>query len=338
MKVMLGQIQQLDADLAEFALQLGIDSVQFNTPNLDERSGYWPYEALAELKATCSSYGLTLQAIENVPAHFMRDIKFGGPDRDAQLANYCTTIQNMGRAGIPVLGYNFATTGVWRTDNSVPGRGGARVSHFDESKIAAGNATGGPQGAVAGTGGTAITEDELWSNYEVFLRRALPVAEAAGVRLALHPDDPPVPSIGQTARLFYSVDNMARALAKADGSPAFGFDLCLGTVSEMRGGAAAVRQAIETFGPVGAICYVHFRQVTGTVPLFDECFLGEGNYSPREIIDLLASSGFDGFLLDDHVPHMSTDTKWGHASHAYAIGYMHGLLCDMEVTRQPLGV
>ena len=168
------------------------------------------------------------------------------------------------------------------------------------------------------------------ANYEMFLNRTLPVAETAGVRLALHPDDPPLPAIGPTARLFYSVENMRRALDMANGSPAFGFDLCLGTISEMKGGAEAVRSAIETFGPVGAICYVHFRQVKGTVPAFSECFLGEGNYSPREIIDLLASSGFDGYLLDDHVPEIRGDTGWGHASHAYAIGYMHGLLCRRE--------
>jgi mannonate dehydratase len=159
------------------------------------------------------------------------------------------------------------------------------------------------------------------------LETALPAAEAAGVCLALHPDDPPVRSIGPTARIFYSVENLARALNMANGSKAFGFDLCLGTVSEMEGGPLAVQEAIERFAGVGAICYVHFRQVQGTVPSFQECFLGEGNYSPREVIDLLRRQGFDGYLLDDHVPQIVDDTQWGHRARAHAIGYMQGLLC-----------
>ncbi len=119
--------------------------------------------------------------------------------------------------------------------------------------------------------------------------------------------------------------------APGRGGALFGFDLCLGTMSEMEGGPAAVRAAIETFGPLGAICYVHFRQVQGTVPSFKECFLGEGNCSPREVVDLLRASGFDGYLLDgylldDHVPKMAGDTAWGHRARAHAIGYLQGLL------------
>ena len=105
--------------------------------------------------------------------------------------------------------------------------------------------------------------------------------------------------------------------------------LCLGTVSEMTGGAAAGRDAITKFGPAGAICYVHFRQVKGTVPSFEECFLGEGNYSAREVVQLLAASGFDGFLLDDHVPDVVGDTEWGHRARAHTIGYMQGLLASL---------
>jgi mannonate dehydratase len=333
MEVMLGQLQELDLGILEFARQLGIEAVQFNTPAIDGAEGYWTYETLMSLGRACQESGLVLQAIENVPGQFMTDIKFGGPAREHQLDNYCRTVENMGRAGIGILGFNFATTGVWRTEREALGRGGARVSAFDAAMLESGNEEVGPQGVVAGSGGVMITEEELWRNFEIFLHRVLPVAEAAGVRLALHPDDPPLPAIGPTARLFYSVENMRRAYETAEGSEAFGFDLCLGTVSEMSDGAEAVRGAIETFGPQGAIVYVHFRQVVGTVPKFQECFLGEGSYSPRATMDLLASSGFDGYLLDDHVPQMLGDTKWGHSSHAYAIGYMHGLLCDLKSSR-----
>lgn len=322
MRVALGQIRTLDQETAEFALQLGITSVQFNTPAIDGEAGYWSYEALAKLKTECNGYGLVLEALENVPRDFMTNIFVDGPERERQLGNYCTTIENMGRAGIPLLGHNFMPTGVWRTAMDAPSRGGATASAFDVAKAASGN-------VVADNDVVVITEAELWASYELFLERTLPVAESAGVRLALHPDDPPVPAIGRTARLFYSVDNLARGYDLAKGSPAWGLDLCLGTVSEMLGGGDAVRDAVRRFAPIGAICYVHFRQVKGTVPSFTECFLGEGNYSPREIITLLARNGFDGFLLDDHVPRLSFDSPWGHRSHAYAIGYLQGLMNDL---------
>lgn len=325
MKVMIGQVQQLDQETADFARQLGLDAVQLNTPSLDDSLGYWQYESLVQLREHCNSFGLDVVALENVPQPFMEAIKLGGPDQQRQLDLYCQTITNVGKAGIPYLGFNFMPTGVWRTDRGATGRGGAKVSAFNAALIDDGNAARGPQGNTVLTG-VEVSEDQLWSNFSDFLQATLPVAEAAGVRLALHPDDPPVRSLGPTARLFYSPESLQRALEMANGSPAFGFDLCLGTVSEMDGGEKAVRTAIETLGPSGAICYVHFRQVQGTVPSFQECFLGEGNFSPREVIDLLESSGFDGYLLDDHVPHMAGDTPWGHRARAHAIGYMQGLL------------
>ncbi|HXW78164.1 MAG TPA: mannonate dehydratase [Acidimicrobiales bacterium] len=332
MDIMIGQVQELDAETAAFARQLGIKAVQLNTPALDDGNGYWAYEPLAALKARCESFGLTLVALENVPQPFMHSIKVGGPDRAEQLDLYRQTIVNVGKAGVPYLGFNFLVTGVWRTEAEAEGRGGAKVSAFDLAAVGNGNAAGGPQGNTGFE--VSISEDELWENFTAFLRAMLPVAERAGVRLALHPDDPPVRAIGSTARIFYSVDNLARAHEIAGGSPAFGFDLCLGTVSEMEGGGAAVHDAIDRFGPVGAICYVHFRQVQGTVPAFQECFLGEGNYSPREVIDHLRRVGFQGYLLDDHVPHVAGDTAWGHRARAHAIGYMQGLLEE----RQPAPV
>ena len=328
MDVMIGQVQEIDDETAAFALQLGVKAVQLNTPTLDDGDGYWTYESLAALKARCENFGLNLVALENVPQPFMHSIKLGGPDQARQLDLYRQTIVNVGKAGIRYLGFNFLVAGVWRTEAEAAGRGGAKVSAFDLASVDKGNAAGGPQGNTGFE--VSVSEDELWDNFTTFLQAVLPVAEAAGVRLALHPDDPPVRAIGPTARIFYSVDNLARAYEIAGGSPAFGFDLCLGTVSEMEGGAAAVHDAIERFGPVGAICYVHFRQVQGTVPSFQECFLGEGNYSPREVIDLLRRVGFQGYLLDDHVPHVVGDTAWGHRARAHAIGYMQGLLYEAE--------
>ena len=322
MKVAIGQFQSLDEETAEYARQLGVESIQVQTPDIEDSGGYWEYESLRRIVEHCASFNLHLEAVENVPLSFMDDIIRGGPQREEQLNNYCKTIRNVGKAGIAFLGHHFMPTSVWRTSMGAPARGGATATAFDMELIDQGNANI----SVKDVAPCEITEKELWNNYTVFLDHVLPVAEAAGVRLALHPDDPPVPAIGKTARIFYSVDSLRRAQEIASGSPAWGLDLCLGTVSEMVEGADAVRDAVSTFGPAGNICYVHFRQILGTNRQFVECFLGEGTYSPADTIRLLHEVGFDGFLLDDHVPRMTHDSPWGHRSHAYAIGYIQALI------------
>jgi mannonate dehydratase len=102
----------------------------------------------------------------------------------------------------------------------------------------------------------------------------------------------------------------------------------------MPGGVANVREMISFFGPKGRIFYVHFRDVQGTVPRFQECFIGEGNYDPAEIMLLLKRSGCTGFVLDDHVPRMVGDVPYGYRGRAHAIGYMQGILNTIETLGQ----
>ena len=319
------------------AVQLGLTSVRAATPRHLPGEQRWEYEDLKALVARVASYGLKLEVIENTPVGFFDKVLLGQPGRDEQLEHYCATIRNMGRAGIPILGHNWMPNFVWRTPPAT-GRGGARVTAFDLATVeatpyAAQRAFIGNRSAVIDAQfarHVTVSEEEMWENYAYFLRAVLPVAEAAGVRLALHPDDPPVPSLGGVARIFRDVAGFKRGYAMASGSPAWGLDLCLGCCSEMPGGAANVREMIEFFAPRGAICYIHFRDVQGTVPKFAECFIGEGNYNPAEVVLLLKRHGFTGFLLDDHVPHIVGDTPWGHRARAHAIGYMQGLLAMAE--------
>ena len=135
-----------------------------------------------------------------------------------------------------------------------------------------------------GKDGPVITEDQMWANYEYFIKAVLPVAEEEGLKLALHPDDPPVPMLGGVARLFYRPWGFKHAYELAGGSPSWTLDLCLGCCSEMAGGKANVTEMIEYFAPKGAIAYIHFRDVQGTVPNFTECFIGDGNYDPAEVM------------------------------------------------------
>jgi mannonate dehydratase len=164
----------------------------------------------------------------------------------------------------------------------------------------------------------------MWGNFAYFIRALAPAAENAGVRIALHPDDPPVPALDGIARILRDVDRLEQALAIAD-SPAVGLNLCLGTISA-GGGQDAVLDAIRRFGPKGQIVCVHFRDVRGVVPTFEECFLGEGNFDPLTVMRELVDAQFDGFILDDHAPRLIGDTAYAHRGRAHVVGYLQALL------------
>jgi mannonate dehydratase len=123
--------------------------------------------------------------------------------------------------------------------------------------------------------------------------------------------------------LFYSVEGYKKAMEEVAPSPNHGIDFCMGCFSET---GMNVIDAIRYFGERGKIFYVHLRDVQGCVPSFQECFLGEGNFDPVEVVRTLKEVGFDGFIIDDHVPRMIDDTEWNHRGHAHATGYILGLV------------
>ena len=215
------------------------------------------------------------------------------------------------------------------------GRGSAHVSSFDLADTAAGNALAAYKLTPEDPVEPPLSAEDMWANYQYFLDAVLPVAEEVGVRLSLHPDDPPVAEpLGGAARIFTSPAALAEARDRAHGSRAWGLTLCTGSVSAMAG-AANVTEVIDLLGPSGHIAYVHFRDVRGTVPTFTECFLGEGNFHPPSILRRLHKAGFDGFVIDDHVPAIIGDPDtWADTSpeaytsrgRAHAIGYLQGTL------------
>ncbi len=341
MRISLGHVDEYDDRIATFAHQLGLGSVQLHCPtNLVGARGYWGLDELQALRDRCDADGLALEGLENVPvAHFWK-IQRGVPGRDEQIANYRRTITNLGRVGIPLLGFNFLATFVWRTDMAAAGRGGAAVTAFDLERADRGNALAKYKLTSDEPIAEPITAEQMWANYQYFLDAVLPVAEEAGVKLALHPDDPPVDApLGGAARIFTSPAAIEEAHRRANGSPAWGLNFCIGTVSEMAG-EDSVNAVIDALGPVGGIAYVHFRDVQGTVPRFTECFLGEGNFNPARVIRRLHEVGFDGFLIDDHVPAMVGDgPTWGDTSsaaycsrgRAHAIGYLQGVFNALDL-------
>ncbi len=323
------QVQDVDESIAAFARQLGIGSINITTPTIPCEEGFWKVNDLIELRSRCEALGLRLEVIENTPFHLYDKIMLGQEGRDEQIENYCRSIRNLAAAGIPMLGFHFMLTNVWRTSMRTPVRGGATATAYSHALAVNGNQVA--DGALLDhrvDRSVPIGADEVWANYAYFLDAVLPVADEVGIKLAQHPDDPPVEEIDGVARVFNDTDAFVRAEQLAKGSEAWGLDLCIGSISE-RGGAAEVEKAIATFGPRGKIRYVHFRDVLGTVPDFTEVFLGDGNFDPATVIRQLLDVGFDGWLQDDHVPFMDDDTRYGHRARAHEIGYLQGILAAL---------
>jgi len=332
LRVVAGQFRELtQADLV-FARQIGCAGVTVNKPDLDSPAWIaflntqftatagprapkrsWSALDLVQMRAAVEAHGLTLDCIEGVPRNWLDSAMLGLPGADEQIAAFQATICAMGQAGITVLGYNWIPDGVWRTAKAAHGRGGALVTAYDDTI-----------GQRISTGLLPVRDEPaMWANWERFIEAVLPVAEAAGVRLSLHPDDPPVPMLDGVARIFRSEAAFARAMAFAD-SPNHGIAFCTGTFAQV--GAEPMMSALARFAKAGRVHYVHLRSVAGALPRFAESFIDEGAVDPVAVLRLLRDAGFEGFVIDDHVPHLADDTVWGHRSRAYATGYIAGIL------------
>ncbi|MCC6445996.1 MAG: mannonate dehydratase [Armatimonadetes bacterium] len=320
----------LNDDHLKFARQIGVTHIVAWMP-LPAGNGVWEFQDLLRLRCYIESFGLKLAALENLPPTHWDKVLLSEPGRDRQIENVQTTLRNMGKAGIGCLGYYFSIVGVWghwRAGQSGGGRGGAGLTSFDYDLVK--DAPLAPRGEAwcgyrvednppPGTLGR-IDIETMWDRYRYFLEHVVPVAEEAGVRLAEHPDDPPVPELRGIARLFISPEAFLKATQIA---PSFynGIEFCQGTFAEM---GIDVLEAIRTFGFQKKICYVHFRNVKGAVPQFDEVFIDEGDVNMLEAMKAYREVGFDGVLIPDHSPALTAPGSW-HAGMAYAVGYMRAV-------------
>ena len=289
----------------------------------------WTFEELRDLRAAINAEGLELAAIENFdPAHWY-DVLLDGPRQREQLENIKTTIRRVGQAGIPVMGYNFSLAGVWGHVQGPFARGGAESVGFlgadgpEETPIPNGmvwNMTYDPAAPPGLIG--EITHEQLWARLTNFLTEVVPVAEEAGVRLAAHPDDPPMPTLRGTPRLVYQPAYYQRLLDIYP-SRANGLEFCLGTLAEMTEGD--IYDVIDRYSRQDAVAYVHFRNVRGKVPHYKETFIDEGDIDMLRVLRILKQNNYTGVLIPDHAPQMSCAAPW-HAGMAYALGYLRAAL------------
>lgn len=298
-----------------------------------EGAKLWSQEELDGLVAAARKHGLEVAALENFNPAFWYDVLLDGPRRDEQLDDLKILIRRIGKAGIPVMGYNFSIAGVWGWFKEPVGRGGAMSVGFDLDKCDVDRPI--PKGMVwnmryasdvgEGTVGP-ISSGELWARLEHLLNTLLPVAEEAGVALAAHPDDPPVERLRLAARGINQPSKYDR-LVGINPSRANQLELCLGSVQEMREGS--VYDVVERWAREGRIAYVHFRNVRGKVPDYLETFVDEGDIDMARIVGILKRHDYRGVLIPDHTPEMTCAAPW-HAGMAYALGYMRALIQSVE--------
>jgi len=295
----------------------------------DNRNKLWTYEQLRDLRAAINAEGLELAALENFDPSHWYDVLLDGPRKKEQMENVKTMIRHIGKAGIPVMGYNFSIAGVWGHVQGPYARGGAESVGFlgkdgpEETPIPNGMVWNMVYDANApeGTIGT-VTHEQLWDRLTNFLEEVVPVAEEAGVRLAAHPDDPPMPTIRGTARLVYQ-PKYYQKLLDIKPSQSNGMEFCIGSLAEMTEGD--IYDVIDHYSKQGKIGYIHFRNVRGKVPHYEEVFVDEGDVDMIRALRILKKNNYEGVLIPDHTPQMTCDAPW-HAGMAFALGYMKAVI------------
>ncbi len=281
-------------------------------------------EDVLSAQGEIQAHGLKLSVIEGwLP---IERIKLGVDDDGSELAAMKQLVRHMGEAEIPTLCYNFMAGTDWvRTRLDHPERGGALVTGFELAEAESAMSLNQPTTAIAEGG---ITADELWKNLEAFLEELVPVAERAGVDLAMHPDDPPLPEFRGKARIMNSVENFER-LAALVPSARNGICFCQGSFATM---GADIPGAIRRLGD--HIRYVHFRDVRGTPESFVETFHDNGPTDMVAAMRAYREIGFDGAIRPDHVPQLEGEDEgepgYTMLGRLFAYGYMRGLMQATE--------
>lgn len=295
----------------EFAKQCGVEYGTIRLPEDEDfdlvDKGHW-----RELNDRLVNFGIRPLVLEPMPNSLHDHIKAGDGQRDKCIEQVIRMLPIMDELDIRVICFNFmAYIGWLRTSTDLKERGNARVTGFCLQDFQ-------PRS-------DAITEEQLWENYGYFIKAVVPEAEKYGVRLALHPDDPPVPWLGDVARIMISYENINRAVTDFVQSPSLGVTMCQATYYMMGENLESVIPALAD-----RIFFIHFRNVVGTKTDFRETFHDNGDLDMAALIALYKRCGLDVPIRVDHVPTMAGETS-RHAGYdslgrLFAIGYLKGIL------------
>ncbi|MFW6155992.1 MAG: mannonate dehydratase [Armatimonadota bacterium] len=307
---------EFDPDDLAFAAQLGVEHAQIRMEGLitRENGNILHADDLERIVEQLDAHGIGL-AVVLLPQG--RDSQYwnarlGRAEREQEAEDVRETLRVIGSFDVPVVEWTWSVPDVFGSTHG-EGRGGARVRRFDYEAVK----DVGPVETCE-----AMDADVMWERLLWFLRQMIPTAEEVGVRLALHPHDPPCEWLRGEARIIGNIAGLQRLFEEVP-SPANGLNFCQGTVAEM---GVDVIDAIRWFGERDRINHVHFRNVKGAVPLFDESFIDDGDTDMLAAMRAYHEVGYQYALMPDHTPAVAGDTSYGHRGRAYAVGYMRALM------------
>ncbi len=294
----------------DFARQMGVTNGVIRLP---EHSDFdiSDFSCWKKVHDRFTAKGIKPIVIEPLPNELHDHIKTGDKMRDACIEKFIKALQYMNELDIRTLCFNFmAHVGWTRTSERIPERGGALVTGFDISDFTPPT--------------EEITQDELWHNYEYFVHAVVPYAEKYNIKLALHPDDPPIEKLGGVTRIMTSLQNIEKAIRLAE-SPNLGVTFCQATYLMM---GEDLKKAITELSD--KIFFIHFRNCVGNKYKFNETFHDNGSIDMAEILLHYRSCGVDVPIRVDHVPLMAGEQQetagYTALGRLYAIGYLKGLL------------
>ena len=305
----------------ELARQMGVTDAVIHPLEIGTGKQFWTYDELLAMVRWFENAGLDVSVMEgSVP--ITDRTRLGLDGRDEEIESFKRFLRDCGELGIPVVCYDWMAGVRWaRTGAHVPARGGSLVTEYDDAKM-----RGGPKSPASD-----VTHDDLWENLEHFLSEVVPVAEEAGVKLGLHPDDPPRESVRGVPRIVTSPEAYERVIGIVD-SPHNGITFCQGNFAAM---GVDVPETIRRFGE--RITFVHFRDVEGDADRFVETWHDAGPTDMLAAMRAYRDVGFDGPMRPDHVPTMAGEDNSAPGYHTkgrlFAIGYMRGLLESVEEDR-----
>lgn len=261
------------------------------------------------------NFGIRPIVIEPMPNSLHDHIKTGDRKRDESIEKVIKMMQLMNEYDIRTICFNFmAHIGWLRTSDDIPERGNARVTGFDINDFK--------------PCGKKITARELWDNYTYFIKAVIPYAEKYGIKLALHPDDPPLPNLGGVERIMISYENIEKAMNVVN-SDSLGVTFCQATYKMM---GEDIYSLIPKMSD--KIFFVHFRNVSGDKIHFCETFHDNGGIDMKKAINLYKKYTPDVPIRVDHVPLMAGEKNetagYTALGRLYAIGYLKGLMQDEE--------
>ena len=278
-------------------------------------------ETVARCQERLAKYDLTVSDALCQALQKNKSIHLGLADRDEQIGKFNHMVRVLGRAGIPFTSIAWQPNGILRTDWRVGRhtRGGVSM-YCDQSEIL----------ARPNAEERAYTEEEIWRNFGYFLERVIPECEKAGVRMALHPNDPPLACMAGIPSLIYNSDCYRRAFALAGGSKALGMKLCVGCWLEAGGAFGDLMADIREFCADGRVLCVHFRNVDSPLPVFEEVLCEDGYADMYAIMKQLVACGCDAVISIDHGFRPTEGFGGMTGSHLYPTGFMKGLLWAAE--------